>query len=433
MKMANLILNFGRCSHGTCIFCGYGRIRGPTPNETEINRCFDDFFRALEEDEVKIFGSGSFLDERQIPRESRLYFIKKCREKKLERITIESRPEYITEDSLSDFAKLKITVAIGLESADNELLKKLNKGFTKEDFESAAKRIHDAGHLVRAYLLANPPYAKDIRKSLHESVDYALSKSDSVVIINLIPHGMTPLMRKWLEGSWMFLSRGEFEKLTDKWRGNSKVETDFETFRFKPSIPEHLRDNLAGVGEWFLTHPHFEIWQDYLQRWYIPQKDKIGLFLPCAYKKPYSDSKTHKGIIKALGPQRGRFHEIMLSNAGVIPRDFENHYPFNSYDWDEKEETEEIKKRYVEVISQRIEKYLKYHGNAYLGIVCYLKYDSESYIALEKACEKVGIEFKNLLTQETYMKIKSEKKPLQSSEALNDLEKGIKWCLQNFT
>ncbi|MBU0763186.1 MAG: DUF5591 domain-containing protein [Candidatus Altiarchaeota archaeon] len=431
--MSNLILNFGRCSHGKCIFCGYGRIRGQKPDETDVNRCFDDFFDTVKDEEVKIYGSGSFFDEKQMPKTSRKHFIKKCVETGVKKITLESRPEYVTAEVLSEFRDFELTVAVGLETSDNSLLEKLEKGYTREDFETAADLIHDAGQKVRAYLLVNPPYVKDPVKSLDDSVEYALTKSDSIVLINTIPHSSAPLMRLWLEGRWNFMDKREFGATTKKWVQNPKVEVDFETFKFKPNIPEYLRGNLKGVGEWYLTHPHFEVWQDYFVRWYQPPKDRILIFLPCSYKKPYSLSETHKGIVNTLGSERAKFHEVMLSNAGVIPREFEDYYPFNSYDWDEKLENETIKRRYIEVTTQRIEKYLAPHIQSYRGIVCFLKYGSESYKALDAACKNMNTGFKNLLSKETYDKIQNERKPLQTNEALKELRDGIKWCLQNST
>jgi predicted RNA-binding protein len=115
----------------------------------------------------------------------------------------------------------------------------------------------------------------------------------------------------------------------------------------------------------------------------------------------------------------------MLSNAGVVPREFEDMYPFNAYDWDEKLETEETKRRYIEVTRKRIKSYLSCHRDNYKMVACFLKYSSESYQALDAACRELGIEFRNLLSKETYEKIKDQGKPLQKNEALDDLLDGI--------
>ncbi|MFH1055090.1 MAG: DUF5591 domain-containing protein [Candidatus Altiarchaeota archaeon] len=432
--MAVLILNSGRCNHARCFFCGYGRVRGIQPTAENVKECLRKFFSGLVEGEVKVFGSGSFFDEKQIPSEARRYFIDECKRKNVEKITLESRPEFVKTEFLEEFKGFQLTVAIGLESSDDNLLKKLNKGYGTKEYETAARVVHEGGFKVRTYLLVNPPFIKDGRKNLDKDVEYALKHSDSIVLINTLPHANAPLFRMWVNGEWNFLSKKEFEDASGKWRGNPKVEFDAETFKFTPSFPDESKENLVGVGEWYLTHPHYEVWQDYLIRWYRPPEGRVLLFLPCSRRKPYSLSKTHERIIGVLEEEgRNNFHEVMLSNAGVVPREFEDRYPFESYDWDESLETPEIKARYVEVTAERIRQYLTAHRQYYKGVVCFLKHDSESYEALRRACGELDVEVKNLLRKETYERIRGQDRPLQSDESVVDLAEGVRWCLRNFT
>ncbi len=396
MSESVLLLESGRCAWGRCIFCGYGRRNGKLPTVENLKREFDSFFGDLnpKTKEIKVFGSGSFLDEKQVPEEARRYFIEKCIENGIKKITIESRPEFINEAKLKEFKGLELIVAIGLEVADDKILDRINKGFHLKDFERAVNILHSCGCKVRTYILVNLPFSNS--KILDRSVEYALTYSDSVVLINLLPHWNSPLFKMWLKGEWNFLSKKDFFEITKKWRSNKKIELDVETFRFIPKFPEEIRENLNGVGEEYLTHPHFEVWQDYLLRWYSPPREKeILLFLPCSYKKPYSESKTHRRILIRLKRLKiyPRIHQVMISNAGLVPREFENYYPFNSYNWDESLETEEIKERYVEVTAERIKKYLKAHGRCYKKIFHLLKEESESYKALKKACKALNLEF----------------------------------------
>jgi hypothetical protein len=432
--MATLILNSGRCSHGRCFFCGYGRIRGFEPTEKNVNECLDRFFAEMDDDEVKVFGSGSFLDEKQIPKAARTHFIQMCKRKGVKKVTVESRPEFVDESVLAEFKGFELTVAMGLETADEGILKKLNKGYGRKEYEQAAAKIHEAGFKARTYLLVNPPFVTDVRRDIEQSVEYALKHSDTVVLINMLPHANAPLAKLWVNGEWNFLSKTDFLDVVNRWNKNPRIEFDQETYRFTPSFPDDMREGLKGVGEWYLTHPHFEVWQDYLLRWYNPPEGRILLFLPCANRKPYSLSMTHQGIIRVMNEiGRNRFHEVMLSNAGIIPREFEEKYPFESYDWDESLETPKIKERYIDVTAERIEKYLAAHSGRYESVACFLKYDSESYKALEKACKELDIRFKNLLTKETYDKIRNEPRPMQSEQALADLREGLRWCLRNST
>jgi len=424
------VLKSGRCSHGSCIFCGYGRILGEPGSFDHLKGCFDRFFSSLppQTDEVCVYGSGSFLDGRQVPADARAYFIKACVEGGIRKLTVESRPEYVTRENLADFKGLEYTIAIGLEVGDDRILRKLNKGFSLREFEEAAETVRAMGGRVRAYLLVNPPYVKNAKRSLTDSVAYALKHADSVVLINTLPHTNSPLFDLWISGEWNFLTKTEFKTITEPWAGNPAVDLDAETFKFTPKFPERLKKPLAGVGEEYLTHPHFEVWQDWLTRWYTPPEGRRTLlFLPCSYTKPYSESETHRkitGVLEKTGKRR-LIHEVMLSNAGVIPREFEDEYPFNAYDWNEQLETPEVKERYVTVTSERIAKYLRAHQGRYDKVLCYLKYDSESYQALKKASQELGTDAKNLLTEETYNKIRGEKKPLTREEALSDLARRL--------
>ena len=427
MSEGVLFLKSGRCAWGKCLFCGYGKIQEKVISKNEFKRYLHKFFNSIKIDHIdhiKVFSSGSFLDERQLPRELRKYFISECLNRGIKKVTIESRPEFVTEESIDDFDNLDLEIAMGLEIADNNILKKINKGFYLRDFERAASLIHAKGADVRTYLLVNLPFVENMENSLNTSVEYALKFSDSVVLINLLPHSNSDLFKLWIRGEWNFLSRDEFYRVTKRFASNPKIELDVETFRFVPKFPDELKENLSGVGERYLTHSHFEVWQDYLIRWYIPPTGKkFLLFLPCSYKKPYSKSETHKRIISKLKNLKNynKIHEIMISNAGVVPREFENYYPFNSYDWDEKKETEEIKMRYIDVTKNRIKKYIQRHIKNYLKIFCFLKYDSESFIALKRACDELGMECRNLLIGDI-----NEPKPLQTDKALNELYRGLK-------
>jgi hypothetical protein len=428
MSVKIFLLKFGRCSHAKCLFCGYGTMDGKRPDYSGIRKEVDDFFlNVAAGDLVKVFGSGSFLDERQMPPDARTYFIEACRKAGVKQLTIESRPEYIKTEVLEEFAGMDLTIAIGLEVADDKILDKMNKGFHRKDFERAAAVLRTNGVKVRAYLLVNPPHVADVQKSLDSSVKYALKCADSVVFINLLPHYASRLMKMWLRGEWNYLSKPEFDKAVEKWRNDPRIEMDAETFRFTPKFPPALQEKLSGVGEEYLTHPHFEVWQDYIIRWYTRPKEKdTVIFLPCSHQKPYSESRTHRGIIAKLEEAglRDRVHEVMLSNAGVIPREFENMYPFNAYDWDESLETEEIKVRYIQVTARRIKKYLS--AQKYGKVLCFLKYSSESYKALKEACSALGLDFRNLLSEETYEKIRGEARPMQTEAALSDLLEGLK-------
>ena len=137
MADKTLVLDFGRCHWGKCVFCGYGRIHGKTSG---LRERLAEFLETLGEgDTIKVFGSGSFFDEKQIPEQDREFFVKQCRQKGVGAVTVESRPEFINKKVLEEFEGIDLTVAIGLESSSDSLRKKLCKGFTRKDYEGAVK------------------------------------------------------------------------------------------------------------------------------------------------------------------------------------------------------------------------------------------------------------------------------------------------------
>jgi len=404
-----IILKSGKCAWGECLGCGWGRLVGPTPNMHQLKDTVDD--QVTKCDRLKIFASGSFLDDKQFPKTIRRYLARKVEELGIKELIVESRPEFVTDDSLSDFAGVRLTVAIGLEVADNDSLKKYNKGFTVEDFARAAETLRKNNCGVRTYLMVGLPFIDDQAASLKKSVEFARKYSDSIVLINVFPHSRAPLYRLWIDGRWRPFARPDFEKLVAPY---ADCETEFDNFAFMPRFHEQLL--IRGATEKELTHPFYEVWQDYIVRFYEPPKEKdILFFVPCAFKKPYFRSQLHKAIAAVVRNQR--LHWVAISSPGVIPYEFADKYPFNRYDWPEWEETPEIKERYVKVTQERIERFMTAHGAHYKKVFSYLKPDSESFTALKQACDKLGVRLVNCISDETYKKIHGEKNPLSLPEA----------------
>jgi len=428
-----LILSSGRCGWGQCLFCGWGKKKA----ETDLSSLKKKVEMAITPglDTLKVFSSGSFFDDRQFSPEFREWFANKCREMMVGEVIVESRPEFITEPVLDEFQGLKLTVAIGLEVADDGILKKLNKGFELADFEIAARLLKDKKCKVRVYLLVNPPLVDDVKGLVDKSVEYALDWADSIVLINTFPHSESGLFDMWLDGKWRPLDREKFDAVISPWKDNPKIETDFENWAFVPKFPYHRQVFLKGVGEEFLTHRYYEVWQEYLVNMYEPPPNRdVLLFLPCAFGKPYSRSKLHKRIIKTLRevPNSNRIHQVMISSPGVIPREFEHHYPFAHYDWQEWDETPEIKARYTEVTQKRIENFLRKHYPHYKMLFYYLKPDSESAEALRRACATLGIQPVKCVDDGRYEEFKEtlKKNPLAEEVFLSDLKKVISGNLQ---
>ncbi|MEM0372389.1 MAG: DUF5591 domain-containing protein [archaeon] len=418
-----LILSSGRCSWGKCFACGWGKLEAPV-NEEEAKRKVEALELAGVE-RLKVFASGSFFDDAQFPRTFRRWFAKHLISNGVKELVIESRPEFVTQESISDFNGLKLTVGIGLECADNGVLKKYNKGFTVEDFEKAAALLHKNNASVRTYLMVNMPFSS--AELLDKSVAFAKRHSDSIVLINTFPHSKSRLFDDWISGKWSPMSTAEFEKAVKKYSKDKMIETDSQNYMFVPKFPPEKKEKIAGATSEVLNHPYFRVWQDFFQRFYeVPKGKENVLFLQCSFQKPYSRSNTHKKISGVLCDFPGflnKTHLVVLSTPGVVPFEYEDYYPFNAYDWPEWEETDEIRAEYRKVVGERIKKYLETHK--YKRYYSYLKPSSDTFAALKKACEDAGVNLVSLVDDKTFSLVADEKNPLVRPEMLGALRRKL--------
>lgn len=159
-----------------CSMCGYF-------NDTNISDIkYENLEHQLEkalkkyngEKLVKIYTSGSFFDDREVPESMQFRVLDSFSE--ANKIIIESRPEFVTETKLENLSnyKEKLIIAIGLECASDEVLKNsINKGFTVSDYELAARLLNRYNIPLKTYILVKPPY-----KTEKEAIEYAVTTAN---------------------------------------------------------------------------------------------------------------------------------------------------------------------------------------------------------------------------------------------------------------
>lgn len=176
-----------------CKMCGYLSDCPSTSvsNEDLISQ-FNKAMRWLPSEDamVKIFTSGSFFDTSEIPSETREEVLARLGERKnVQKIIVESRPEFINDDVIRDSMDLcgNLEVSIGLETSNDEIRNKcINKGFRFDDFVRTTKILRDNGATVKVYLLLKPPYLSEkvaIEDVVRSSKD--ISPYVSTISINL--------------------------------------------------------------------------------------------------------------------------------------------------------------------------------------------------------------------------------------------------------
>ena len=154
-----------------CTMCGYSRDtlgRSATPAELteQLSRALA---RYHDEPYVKVYTSGSFLDDREVDAASRERIVSAF-SGRARRFLLETLPEFATAENLRPLRAAfsgELEVALGLESTDPVVLSKyVHKSAAPEEYLSAADRVRALGLRAKAYLLLKPPYLTE-----SESVD----------------------------------------------------------------------------------------------------------------------------------------------------------------------------------------------------------------------------------------------------------------------
>ncbi len=194
---------WAKAGRGGCTMCGYRTASLNGVTEEDLNRQIDLALSKYKgEPFVKIYTSGSFFDTAEIPETVRERIFREysgCR-----RILVESRPEFLTPDLVSTLPGT-LTVALGLESSDEDVLKvSINKGFTAAQSRAAGELLKDNGIGVRTYLLLKPPYMTESAAidSAVKSALFADPFSDEISVNPLnVQHG-TVVERLWKRGEF---------------------------------------------------------------------------------------------------------------------------------------------------------------------------------------------------------------------------------------
>lgn len=126
---------------------------------------------------LKLYNSGSFFDDRAIPLTD--YPAIASLLSGFETVIVESHPKFIGDNSLQfrDMLKPELEVAIGLETAHPEVLRKLNKHVTLDDFEYSVRFLTRNEIRTRAFILLRPPYLSESEGIIwaKKSIDFAFN------------------------------------------------------------------------------------------------------------------------------------------------------------------------------------------------------------------------------------------------------------------
>jgi hypothetical protein len=283
--------------HGGCTMCGYREASLNNVTEDDLLKQLDQALSKFKDEPfVKIYTSGSFLDDNEVPPQVRQRFFEAFGSCK--RLLFESRPEFITPETVSSIPK-NVTVALGLESSNPEVLEKsVHKGFTPDDIRRAGLLLKENGLGVRTYLLLKPPFMTE-KMAIKDAVDsarFADEFSDEISVNPLNVQRGTYVERLW--------KRGEFRS---PW-----IWSLFEVFRqLSGTVHARLMSSPSGGGAMRGVHNCGQCDQKALEALekFCYSQDVADLDVACECR-----SKWESYMMS----------ETLLGSPADIERDFEN-------------------------------------------------------------------------------------------------------------
>jgi len=127
---------------------------------------------------LKLYNSGSFFDKRAIPEED--YQKIALLLKGFKTVIVESHPRLINKKCLKfrDMLEPELQISMGLETVNPEILRKLNKQMSIEDFAVAVSFLSKQKIASRAFILLRPPWLNEEEGVFwaERSIDFAFNE-----------------------------------------------------------------------------------------------------------------------------------------------------------------------------------------------------------------------------------------------------------------
>jgi archaeosine synthase beta-subunit len=123
--------------------------------------------------QVKLYNSGSFFDSAAIPPGDYAAIARRIAFAR--HVVVESHPRLVGPRAwrLRNLLAGSLEVAMGLETAHPDVLKRLNKKFNLSHFSRAAGFLRSEGMAVRVFILVNPPFMSEA-----EGLEWAVKSAD---------------------------------------------------------------------------------------------------------------------------------------------------------------------------------------------------------------------------------------------------------------
>jgi len=158
-----------------CTMCGYfNDSMFIDVSEKDLRSQFEKAMQNYKDEKiVKLFTSGSYLDPYEISISMQNEILSILTER-AEKISVESRPEYVTEKRLIAIQKIvaskEFEIGIGLETSNALVREKtINKGFTFHEYKKATRLLKKHKMNVKTYVIIKPPFLTE-KESLDDCI-----------------------------------------------------------------------------------------------------------------------------------------------------------------------------------------------------------------------------------------------------------------------
>ncbi len=141
---------------------------------------------------------------------------------------------------------------------------------------------------------------------------------------------------------------------------------------YQLSEPNNQNENNTSNKE-ILTDPPFylpefeESFRYIIDEYEVAPRD-LAIFMPCAMRKPYSTSPSHRVFRKIINDvlDPSQYHIVIFGTCGILPGELEEMYPYTHYSYMlGKVKDEKIKQDFLQIETDRVAEYLEKTQDTY--------------------------------------------------------------------
>ncbi len=212
---------------------------------------------------IKLYNSGNFFDPRAVPAAEHAEIASRVRS--FRTVIVENHPRLCRPDILAfrDQLEGRLEIAMGLETVHAEVLRRLNKQMTVDDYRRAAEWLIDHDIAVRTFVLLRPPFLTEVEGAewAIRSVETAVDAGSRCIAIIPTRAGNGYLEQLERQGEFASPSLTSLEKVVAETLRTPRPARifadlwDLDTFSDCPDCFQRRRDRLDEINRTQVVGP----------------------------------------------------------------------------------------------------------------------------------------------------------------------------------